>query len=71
MQIVWNSKMREEVLELMEAAREHPEAAGTPLDFTFKALQVEYPPSHTVSCSIAGILAVSDPPRCLRSPSGI
>lgn len=32
--------MREEVLELMEAAREHPESAGTPQDFRFKALQV-------------------------------
>ena len=32
--------MREEVLELMEAARESPEQAGTPQDFHFKALQV-------------------------------
>ena len=40
-QVVWNSKMREEVLEQMEAARENPESAGTPQDFYFKALQVE------------------------------
>lgn len=46
--MVWNSKMREEVLQLMDAARENPEAAGTPQDFRFKALQV----GHTsgVSC---------------------
>jgi hypothetical protein len=38
--------MREEVLELMEAARQNPEAAGTPQDFRFKALQVRL--SHAV-----------------------
>ena len=32
--------MREEVLELMETARQNPEAAGTPQEFHFKALQV-------------------------------
>jgi len=45
-QVVWNSKMREEVLELMEAARQNPESAGTPQDFRFKALQVRGPVTH-------------------------
>ncbi len=47
-QVVWNSKMREEVLEQMEAARENPEAAGTPHDFHFKALQVQCATRHTL-----------------------
>ena len=54
-QIVWNSKMREEVLELMEAAREHPETAGTPQDFTFKALQVGRPLPLTLPCGVVCI----------------
>ena len=40
--------MREEVLELMEAAREHPESAGTPQDFRFKALQVGPALQHVI-----------------------
>ena len=40
-QVVWNSKMREEVLAQMEAARANPEKAGTAQDFRFEALQVD------------------------------
>lgn len=40
-QVVWNSKMREEVLAQMEAARADPEKAGSAQDFRFEALQVD------------------------------
>ena len=43
-QVVWNSKMREEVLARMKAAREDPEAGATPTDFRFQALQAIIPP---------------------------
>ncbi len=53
---MWNSKMREEVLEQMEAARENPESAGTPQDFHFKALQVG---STNATCCLCRVPAVN------------
>ena len=41
-QVVWNSKMREEVLAQMEAARANPDKAGTAQGFRFEALQVHH-----------------------------
>ncbi|KAK9915634.1 hypothetical protein WJX75_001835 [Coccomyxa subellipsoidea] len=40
-QVVWNSKMREEVLAQMEAARDNPDKAVTAQGFRFEALQGE------------------------------
>jgi hypothetical protein len=41
-QVVWNSKMREEVLAQMEAARDNPDKAVTAQGFRFEALQVAH-----------------------------
>ena len=41
-QVVWNNKMREEVLTQMEAARANPDKAGTAQGFRFEALQVTH-----------------------------
>lgn len=42
-QVVWNAKMREEVLTQMEAARQDPAHAGAAPGFRFQALQASAP----------------------------
>lgn len=51
-QVVWNSKMREEVLAQMEAARDNPDKAGTAQGFRFEALQVAHAMIEIISLAI-------------------
>ena len=51
-QVIWNNKMREELLERMEAARTDPADALPPADFQFQALQVQSGPTHLLRLAI-------------------
>jgi hypothetical protein len=56
LQVVWNSKMREEVLAKMEAVRSDPKEAGIPGDFQFEALKagLTYPRIACFFCGLHG-----------------
>ena len=52
-QVIWNNKMREELLERMEAARTDPADALPPADFQFQALQVQSGRTHLLQFVIS------------------